>query len=145
MGRFLLYKHKVQYYETDMMGIVHNSNYLRWFEESRSDWLEQIGFGYVQMEAQGLISPVLSTACQYKRMVRYGQTVIIVPMLTQYNGVKMTVTYHILDEATKDLCAQGETTHCFLDAVTQFPARLKKTHPDLDALFMSQLGVELQK
>ena len=40
------YDHKVQYYETDGMGIVHHSNYIRWFEEARVDLLEQLGFGY---------------------------------------------------------------------------------------------------
>ena len=40
------YEHKVQYYETDGMGIVHHSNYIRWFEEARVDLLEQLGFGY---------------------------------------------------------------------------------------------------
>ena len=39
-------EHKVQYYETDGMGIVHHSNYIRWFEEARVDLLEQLGFGY---------------------------------------------------------------------------------------------------
>ena len=40
------YEHKVQYYETDGMGIVHHSNYIRWFEEARVDLLEQLGYGY---------------------------------------------------------------------------------------------------
>ena len=44
------YTHKVQYYETDQMAIVHHSNYIRWFEEARVDFLEKIGFGYHQTE-----------------------------------------------------------------------------------------------
>ena len=40
------YRHKVQYYETDQMGIVHHSNYIRWFEEGRIDLMEQMGLGY---------------------------------------------------------------------------------------------------
>ena len=40
------YKHLVQYYETDQMGIVHHSNYIKWFEEARSFLLEENGFGY---------------------------------------------------------------------------------------------------
>ena len=42
-----LYNHKAQYYETDQMGIIHHSNYLRWFEEARADLMEQVGL-YVQ-------------------------------------------------------------------------------------------------
>ena len=47
------YDHKVQYYETDGMGIVHHSNYIRWFEEARVDLLEQLGFGYDRIEEAG--------------------------------------------------------------------------------------------
>lgn len=50
------YIHKVQNYETDQMGIVHHSNYIRWFEEARSDVLEKAGMGYDVMEAEGVIS-----------------------------------------------------------------------------------------
>ena len=66
------YEHKVQYYETDGMGIVHHSNYIRWFEEARVDLLEQLGFGYDRIEAEGYSGPVLEVACQYKTMSRFG-------------------------------------------------------------------------
>ena len=60
MGEQKAYQHKVQYYETDQMGIVHHSNYIRWFEEARTDYMERLGIGYEKMEEQGILSPVLS-------------------------------------------------------------------------------------
>ena len=54
------YIHKVQYYETDKMGITHHSNYVRWMEEARIEFLDQIGWSYVRMEEEGIISPVLA-------------------------------------------------------------------------------------
>ena len=54
------YEHNVKYYETDQMGIVHHSNYIRWMEEARMDLMDQMGFSYKQMEDQEIISPVLS-------------------------------------------------------------------------------------
>ena len=45
------YVRKVQYYETDRMGIVHHSNYIRWMEEARTDVLEQIGLPYDKIES----------------------------------------------------------------------------------------------
>ena len=39
----MIYKHKVQYYETDKMQVVHHSNYIRWMEEARVEFLEKIG------------------------------------------------------------------------------------------------------
>ena len=47
------YERRVQYYETDKMGIVHHSNYIRWFEEARTALMEEGGFGYDRMEALG--------------------------------------------------------------------------------------------
>ena len=58
------YEHRTQYYETDQMGIIHHSNYIRWFEEARTDLMRQMGIGYDEMEGQGIISPVLSVTCE---------------------------------------------------------------------------------
>lgn len=49
------YEHKTQYYETDQMGIIHHSNYIRWFEEARIEFMNQCGFSYAQMEKDGII------------------------------------------------------------------------------------------
>ena len=45
----MAYEHKTQYYETDQMGIIHHSNYIRWFEEARVDFMDRCGFSYAQM------------------------------------------------------------------------------------------------
>ena len=43
------YRHIVQYYETDKMGITHHSNYIRWMEEARIDFLRQIGWEKIRI------------------------------------------------------------------------------------------------
>ena len=53
------YRHTVQYYETDKMGITHHSNYIRWMEEARVDFMSQIGWDYAKLEKQGVICPVV--------------------------------------------------------------------------------------
>ena len=73
----MMYRRKVFYYETDQMGIVHHSNYIRWFEEARIDYMEQLGLGYDKMEEQGIISPVLSVEASYLRMLHFGDSVEI--------------------------------------------------------------------
>ena len=60
----------VYYYETDRMGIVHHSNYIRWFEEARLDWMKQIGWDYKSIEDDNIIIPVLSVAAEYKNNVQ---------------------------------------------------------------------------
>ena len=53
---FKPYEHKVHYYETDKMGVVHHSNYIRWMEEARVDMMEKSGFGYKRLEEEGKIN-----------------------------------------------------------------------------------------
>ncbi|MBE5963224.1 MAG: acyl-CoA thioesterase [Lachnospiraceae bacterium] len=134
------YEHKVQYYETDAMGIVHHSNYIRWFEEARCDMLEQMGFGYRKMEEEGVIIPVLSVACNYKSMVRFEETVVILSTVTEFNGIKFKVTYEIRDSETNELRTTGESTHCFLSRAHQ-PLRLKKEYPHIYSLFASMQAI----
>ena len=54
---------KVRYYETDKMGIVHHSNFIRWLEEARLDWLEQLGISFADLEKRGCVSPVMAVSC----------------------------------------------------------------------------------
>ena len=58
----MTYQHKVQYYETDRMGITHHSNYIRFMEEARTEWMESMGMGYDAFESLGLTSPKLSVS-----------------------------------------------------------------------------------
>ena len=60
-----MYRHIVQYYETDKMGITHHSNYIRWMEEARIDFLSKIGWNYAKLEEEGIISPVVAVDCIY--------------------------------------------------------------------------------
>ena len=55
-----MYQHKIQYYETDKMLVTHHSNYIRWMEEARVDFLDRIGWSYMKLEELGIISPVIS-------------------------------------------------------------------------------------
>ena len=89
----VLYEHKVQYYETDKMDCVHHSNYIRWFEEARTYLMDQGGFGYAQMEALGVMSPVLKAQAEYRTMARFGDTVVIDTCAGGYTGTRIAFTY----------------------------------------------------
>ena len=98
------YKHKVQYYETDKMGIVHHSNYIRWMEEARTFMLEEAGFGFEKMEELGIGSPVLSVDCSYKRPTTYGDTVLIDVFLSKTGGVRFSIGYEMRVEGSEEIC-----------------------------------------
>ena len=133
------YTHKVQYYETDQMGIVHHSNYIRWFEEARSDVLEKAGRGDDVMEAEGVISPVLEAHAIYRSMTRYGEQVKITVKITAYNGIRLSITYEVADAVTGELRCTGETAHCFLDKNGK-PISLKRKKPEMHKLFEKLLA-----
>lgn len=124
------YYHTVQYYETDAMGIVHHSNYIRWFEEARSFFLEQIGYGYKGMEKYGMISPVLSVSADYRTMTKYYETVEIQLKIPKYNGIKLFVEYIVRDKETKEVRCTGTSSHCFLNSQGH-PVFMKREFPEI--------------
>lgn len=127
------YYHLAKYYETDQMAVVHHSNYIRWFEEARVDFLQQIGLGYDTIEAAGIYSPVLSATCEYKSSVKFNDMVIILPKLEFFNGIKMTIGYRVMDSKTKQIKAVGETKHCFVSKDFK-PVSLKRDYKDMFAV-----------
>lgn len=126
---FVPYRHKIQYYETDGMRVVHHSNYIRFMEEARCDLMEQMGYSYSRLEALGFGIPVLSVQCDYKQMSRFGEILVIGVELTELTPTRMTVTYEIRDDATGTLRATGQTRHCFLSTAGR-PISLKHEAPE---------------
>ncbi|MBQ3509117.1 MAG: acyl-CoA thioesterase [Peptococcaceae bacterium] len=134
------YKHKVQYYETDQMGMVHHSNYIRWFEEARVDYLDAIGLPYKQMEEEGIGSPVLEMHCQYKSKVTFGETVTIRVRMKSYTGLRFSVVYEVIGEDGKLRCT-GESGHCFMTMAGR-PLSIKKAKPEWHELLLQHAGEE---
>ncbi len=128
------YQRKVFYYETDKMGIMHHSNYIRILEECRINFLQQAGFPFSEMEARGLMMPVLSVDCQYKVPLRFEDSFSVDLTITKFNGVIMNVEYTITNDKTGDICATGKSSHCFTDNDLK-PVRIKKSHPDIYSVF----------
>ena len=142
MKKFKPFYRKANYYETDKMGIIHHSNYIRWFEEARLDFLEQAGFPYGRMEEIGLQIPVLSVSCQYKTAVRFNDTVCIKMRIEEFNGFKFTITYTVTNEQTGELHATGETSHFFVDGNLR-PVRTKNKYPDIYNVFFEALQTDI--
>jgi acyl-CoA thioester hydrolase len=133
-----MYRHIVQYYETDKMGITHHSNYVRWMEEARVDFLEKKGWPFARLEEEGIISPVLSVASSYKKPSKFSDKVDIEVSVAEFSGVKLKLVYKMFIGET--LICEGESSHCFVNE-KGIPIRLKKEFPD----FYSMLEEELNK
>ena len=124
-------RHKVQYYETDQLGIVHHSNYIRWFEEARIWLMEVKDFGYDRLESMGIISPVLRAEADYRSMTRFGETVEIETVVESYTGVRISFLYTVRNKADGALRCTGRTEHCFLNSAGR-PVALRKACPEYE-------------
>ncbi len=128
------YRHKVQYYETDQMSIVHHSNYIRWFEEARVDWFDQMGFPFQKVEAMGIQIPVVSCSAHYLRSAVFGDTIEVQLYKKQYNGVRLIIDYRVSRCDTGELLATGQSEHCFTTKEGNI-LNLRRRYPQLDMLF----------
>ena len=132
------YFRKVNYYETDRMGITHHSNYVRYMEEARIHFLEQIGCGYDKWEQDGIISPVIGIECKYKRSTTFGDELKIQVDIAEYKRVKLSVSYTMTNVKTGEVVCEGLSHHCFVNAEGK-PIALSKQHPAYDELLKKQL------
>lgn len=124
------YEREVQYYETDRMGIVHHSNYARWFEEARLRLLSDIGVPYPDIEANGVLIPVLSVEGVFRKAFRYGDAFQVYLKPVRFNGIRMDFEYEVYNRANGELYTTGNSSHCFVD-VNLKPLNMKKAFPDI--------------
>lgn len=121
------YEHKVQYYETDKMQFTHHSNYIRFMEEARIDFMDQIGWSYAALETSGISSPVIGITCDYKKSTGFSDLIRIYTYIDQLSPVKLTLQY-VMKVGETTVC-QSASTHCFLNP-TGRPINLKKQNPE---------------
>jgi len=121
------YQHKVQYYETDQMGIVHHSNYIRWMEEARMDFLSRIGWDYKKLEENGVISPVTAVDCKYKISTYFADVIHIFVKVEEFKGIKLKLGY-VMKRGEEVVC-EAHSEHCFLDETGKI-IPVKKKYPE---------------
>lgn len=135
-----IYTRKVHYYETDQMGIVHHSNYIRWFEEARIDMLDKMGLPMDKIEQLGVQIPVLSVTCNYRNMTRFNDIVSVGLKIEKYNGIKMKISYEIRNIKTNEITNTGSSEHCFLDMKGNIVS-IKKSFPQMHEIFIKNEGL----
>ncbi len=121
------YRHEVKYYECDRMGITHHSNYIRFMEEARVDWMDQLGFGFDRMEAEGVVSPVIAVQCRYLHPSTFKDTIEITVRVAETTPLKITFSY-TMAVGTRTVCT-ATSTHCFLE--NNRPISLQQRFPQL--------------
>lgn len=134
----IIHEKRINYYETDKMGIVHHSNYVRFLEEARCTWLRGLGTSYGQLENLGIMIPVLGVNIDYKHHVTFEDVIQIKVFVKEFNGVRMKIGYDVREKETGNVVIEAETKHCFTDKNLK-PISLKKVFPEIYELFTSQI------
>ena len=141
------YIRRVKYYETDRMGVVHHSNYLRILEDARMDWMDNNIMRYGDIEKMGIIVPAVAAEEKFKGFLRFDDEFAVKLKLVEYTGVKMVFTYEIHNTANGQLCYEAKTTHFFSEdgnqpGKTYKPMSIKRRFPELHEKMLSLLEKE---
>jgi len=104
-------KVRVMYADTDAMGIVYHTNYIKWFEVGRSELLREIGVVYSRMEEQGYNLPLTEVFCQYLCSAVYDQIILIETEIAYVNRASLRFNYRLLDEQREKVFVEGYSIH----------------------------------
>jgi acyl-CoA thioester hydrolase len=107
--------YRVIYGDTDQMGVAYYANYLRWFEQGRSEFLRQIGLPYSIIERQGFHFPVVEVSCRYVESARYDELIQIETELCECRRASLTFKYVLWRDSDRSTIATGTTEHACTD------------------------------
>jgi acyl-CoA thioester hydrolase len=124
---------RVRYAETDQMGVVYHGNYFTWFEIGRVELCRQLGFEYKRMETEDDSFIVVADAhCRYKRPARFDDLLVIRTKISQSQRRTVRFDYEIIDQASGELLATGDTLHVICDRLGKpksLPEKYRKYFP----------------
>ena len=115
-------KVRVNYKDTDQMGIVHHSNYIRYFECGRNAMLKEMDMPMEKVEASGVMMAVVAVDAKYKVPAKLGDTLRIVSIIDTPPTAKVVVKTEIYNQNEQLVCT-GSVTLGFIDAMTRRPVR----------------------
>ncbi len=122
----------VRYYETDQMGIVHHSNYIRYFECARDNMLVEGGYPIEKCEEDGVVIPIVSVECKYKHSAKMGDVLKAVAIIDKVPLAKLEVRQAVYNQDGV-LCVEGKVVLGFLSKETGRPVRCPKPLLDMIA------------
>ena len=135
MGKFEHFL-DVRYYETDQMGIIHHSNYIRYFECGRMAMLEEVDLPMHKIEATGIMLPIISVECRYKFPAKLGDKLKIVTWFEELPRARFTVMSEVYNQEGR-LLVEGSVSMGFIDSVTRRPVRCPESLSNLFAEYLN--------
>ena len=118
---------RVNYSETDQMGVVYHANYLIWFDRARTELMRETGLSYKELEQQGVYLAVSEVSVRYRAAARYDDVVQVRCWVRELVSRRVTFGYAVERAATGELLATGETALVSLThhhTLTRIPAHV---------------------
>ena len=103
------------YADTDAMGIVYHTNYIRWFEVGRTELFRDMGILYTEVEAAGFNLPLTQVYCHYLLPAHYDDLVFVETEIAYLRRASMKFAYLVWDEKREKLLTEGYTVHACTD------------------------------
>ena len=122
-------KYQVHFYDTDTMGVVHHSNYIRWFEIGRVEYLRKIGINLNDMMADGIVFPITKVEAQYHSPAHFDEVLEIETTATALTKAKMEFEYKVTRE--DKVLVTGFSQNVFTNKETGKITRLPDKYYDL--------------
>ena len=135
METVFVYTRIAQYHETDQMGIIHHANYVKWMEETRVAFLDEIGWSYKRIEEEGIVSPVAGISLDYKKPVEFDDDVEVRLSILKYSGAVLELGYEFFNVTKGEVCTTATSKHCFVKDGRI--VSLKKVLPEFDEILAS--------
>ncbi|RAJ02614.1 acyl-CoA thioester hydrolase [Chitinophaga skermanii] len=128
----------IRFNEADPLGIVWHGNYIRYFEDGREAFGKKYGIKYLDIFGHDFTAPVVHVDCNYKRSVRYGDSIIVETRFIDTPAAKLKFEYTIYNAATQEVVATGSSVQVFLDKET---ATLQLINPPFFAEWKQKWGI----
>jgi len=106
-----LTKVRVLFADTDAMGVVYHTNYIKWFESGRNEFMRQLGIPYTEVAKLGLNLPLTEVNCNYHKFATYDQVLTIETKFDYIKRASIRFNSKIWDENRENLIAEGYTIH----------------------------------
>jgi acyl-CoA thioester hydrolase len=120
---------RIRYSETDQMSFAYHGNYVQYLEMGRIELLREIGIPYKEVEASGIILPVIDLNIKYLKSANYDDLITLETTLVKLPTVKIEFTYKLFNEK-KELITTASTTLAFLKTESKRPTRVPKDFLD---------------
>ncbi len=114
---------RVRYGETDAMGVVYYGVYPLYYETGRTEMMRHLGFTYRKMEELGIIMPVISLNCKYRKPAYYDDLLTVRTIVRKMPETRILFDYEIYNE-NGDLVNEGQTTLVFVEREKRRPVRI---------------------